>query len=111
MSVAIPILAFPHFTERVTLDGTPYTLEFRWNEREASWRFSLATAEGDPIASGLKVLPSKVLSLGWRIVDPRRPPGVFAVVDTSGADSPPGLNDLGKRVQIIYFTAAELAGR
>jgi hypothetical protein len=112
MSVEIPIPAdTPHFTERVTLDGAAYTLEFRWNEREASWRFSLGTADGTPIAVGLKVRPSYVLSLGWRIADARRPPGVFAVIDTSGANAPPGLNDLGNRVRVVYFTADEMASR
>jgi hypothetical protein len=109
MAIEIPLQQnVPHFEERVQLDGEPYTLEFRWNEREGSWRFSIGTSEGDPIAVNLKVLPGGQ-ALGARVKDVRMPPGLIAVVDTGGTDTPPGLHDLGARVQIVYFTAEEVA--
>jgi hypothetical protein len=98
----------PHFSERVTLDGAAYTLEFRWNDREQSWRFSLYTSDEDPIVVGLKLLPG-ALPLAWRVRDARMFPGRLLVVDTAGRDEPPGLHDLGQRVQVVYFTAAEIA--
>lgn len=108
MAVVIPNeVDVPDYTEQVTLEGVVYTLGFRWSAREASWYMDVMEADGTPILMGTKVLPG--WHLGWRCKDPRFPPGAFAALDSSGADEPPGLHDLGDRVTIVYLTAEEKA--
>jgi hypothetical protein len=108
MAIEIPLLVdSPSYSQHVTLEGVVYTFEFRWNVRAGSWYMNLLTAEEDPIVMSVKVVPG--FPLAWTSKDPRRPPGNLVVVDTSGADLPPGEHELGGRVQIVYFTPDEVA--
>jgi hypothetical protein len=95
----------PHYSMQVPLEGTGYTLEFRWNTRESAWYMHVKTDIGDEILDSLKVVVS--WPLGFRSQDARRPPGCFLAQDTSGLGLDPGLNDLGDRVQLYYVEAAE----
>lgn len=107
MAITIPITSnVPHLDLTAQIEGTTYTLTFRWNERAASWFFTLADADGDPIFEGVRVCVD--FPLGFRCKDARMPLGGFVAVDTSGKSLDPGLADLGDRVQILYFEAAEL---
>lgn len=109
MAITIPIPSnTPHLEMSAQIEGTTYTLIFRWNERCASWFFTLADADGDPIFEGVRV--GVDFPLGFRCRDARMPPGGFVAVDTSGvvAVADPGLADLGDRVQLLYFEASEL---
>ena len=104
-TVLIPLDAeTPDYTEQVTLDGTVYTLRFRWSVREESWYMDVLTAVEEPIRLGIKVVP--YWSLGRNVPDPRFPPGVFSVWDTGGTDEAPGEHDLGGRVIILYTEAS-----
>lgn len=96
------------YTQIVQLDGVPFLMTFRWNQRLGVWYFDLATAEGDPIYSGIKLVT------GWNllrnVVDDRRPAGWLAVVTQTADDSPPGLEDLtpGGRCALLYRPLADL---
>lgn len=107
MSVVIPI--GPDFRDTnmqpATLDGVTYTLRWQWSTREACWYVSLATEDGDPIWTGVKLVIG--WPLGWRYKDPRAPKGLLIAIDTSGKDDPPGEADIGGRVQLTYATYAE----
>lgn len=95
-----------HYDLQVTLDGAVYTLEFRWNTRDAAWYMDVKTAAGDPVVSGRRIVID--FPLGQRSRDPRRPPGTFVALDSSGKGAEPGIGDLGARVQLIYFEASEV---
>jgi hypothetical protein len=97
----------PAYTQRTTLDGREYSLEFRWNERDGAWYMHLADAEGQHIRSGIRIVCRWPLLR--RITDPRRPPGSIVAIGSSGNDTTPGFNDLGARVKLLYLDAAELA--
>ncbi len=49
----------------------------------------------------------------WQYISPlvngRSPPGLLMAYDTSGEGIDPGLTDLGQRVQLIYYTVADVA--
>jgi hypothetical protein len=91
------------FDLRASLDETVYTLEFRWNDRCASWFMSVWNAERSICyAAGLRLV------CNWQLrkytVD-RVPPGDFLLLDTArdldlGED--PGFDDLGNRHQLYY---------
>jgi hypothetical protein len=78
-----------------TLDGKPYTLEFRWNERGSAWFVAISDADG-------QIAVSKVVC-GVALFDynnPRLPPGIF-YVDRNAA-TPPGLLELGTTFLLMY---------
>lgn len=99
----------PFYTETVPLDGTDYVFDWRYNQREKSWYFSIATSSGDPLASGVKVVCG--VSLLGRFADLRLPPGVLMALSNTSDASPPGLTELGQeqRVTLIYFDVAEVS--
>lgn len=108
MAVTIPVKGeelVPFFEMRIELESVTYTLEFRWNDRDGAWYMSIGDAEGEIIAAGRKVVID--LPLFFRFVDPRLPPGQFFGVDTSGQKLDAGYEDLGERVQLIYFESTE----
>lgn len=107
MAVTLPVLLdVPFFSIECQLDGTLYSFTFRWNDRLSQWSFDLADAEDDPIVSGIAVVVD--FPLMRRSVDARMPPGALFAVDTTGEGADPGETDLGRRVQLVYFTEAEL---
>lgn len=98
----------PHFNFVTELDQVSYGFTFRWNTRDECWRLDLADGNGDPIVSGRKVLINQSLLQGAG--GDRLPPGKLIAFDTGGQNLNPGFEDLGRRVVLTYFTAAELAG-
>lgn len=99
--------------QRTTLDGEDYIFRFWLNQRESRWFFDLYDADRVLIAGGIKIVPN--IDLLDRVrSDSRRPPGVIMALDVlSKGESPrtpisPGPDDLGDRVQLLYFDAEEL---
>jgi hypothetical protein len=98
------------FEQQVTLEGTTYTLRFRWNVRMAAWVMHVLSADGATVHQAGLVLRAN-FPLGLYLPD-RSPPGYFVVADTSapiaeGQD--PDLDALGSSAQLFYFTLAELS--
>lgn len=107
MSVRLPIRQEgPRFTFACELEGVSYTFAFRWNDRDGGWYMEISDATGDPIVSGIKVVIG-ILLLG-RATSKLLPPGDLLAIDTAATNTDPGFEDIGRRVQITYFTAAEL---
>ena len=111
MSLIIPIplsegVPLPHFDMQTQLEGVTYTLKLRWNVRWQAWFMDILDEQGTTaLVSGLRLVVSWPLA-AYRTE--RKPPGVFVIVDTSGAKQDPALIDLGTRCQVVYFTVAEL---
>lgn len=80
---------------KLRLEGVEYAFTFMWNYRAEFWSMSIAgVVDGVALRVGsdpLEFVPTE-----------GRPPGVFTVVDSSGADEDPGLTDLGGRVLLLY---------
>ena len=105
----IPIQPYPAFIEEITLEGTPYRLEFAWNSRGAFWNLTVRTRANTPLLS-LKVVLGYPLLL--QFPDRGLPAGEFVVVDTAeNADNTARIeyDDLtGERgLGFIYATEAE----
>jgi len=107
--VPTPTGASPFYSQTTALDGTPFILSFQYNQRGDVWYLSIATLDGDAVASGIKLV------VGWDLLlkcaSPSRPPGTFIVVSNTTDLSPPGLNDLapGGRCYLDYIPGADLA--
>lgn len=96
----------PIYSFGVDLEGVTYQFTFRWNSRDASWYFDLADVEGNPLLSGRKVVLGAFLLARFRTAG--LPPGEIQAVDTSGANVEAGIDELGARVQLLYFESTEL---
>lgn len=106
MSVTIPLRTdLPHYDLQVELDGATYGLEFLWNPRSEAWSMTISSADGTVLAAGLRVVVD--WAIGKRLKDATLPPGVFMAQDTSGERRDPGLEDLGRRVLLLYFSQDE----
>lgn len=107
MSVRLPIdQVSARFRFSVELEGVGYTFTFRWNNRDLAWFLDVGDGVGTPILTGLKVVINCLL-LG-RATSPLLPTGDFIAFDTEGRDEDAAFEDLGRRVQVSYFTREEL---
>lgn len=98
---------YPHYSFSVDLDGTPYVLDFDWNERAGSWALGVSLVDGTVLVAGRRIVVGYPLLN--RFKDPRLPRGVLMAMDTSNQDADPGEAELGARVQLVYIDAADLA--
>lgn len=96
----------PFYDFQIALDGAMFWLEFHWNLRDSSWRFSIFDATDTPLLVGRKVVLG--IPLINRFRDPRLPAGDLSAIDTSGADVEPGFADLGARVHLLYTELADI---
>lgn len=98
----------PFYTTTVALDGSDYTFEWRYNQREDAWYFDLSLTDGTILVRGVKVVC--LISLLKRFVDERLPPGVLLAWPNTDSRKLPGLHELGEdsRVTLIYYEAVEL---
>lgn len=96
----------PHYTFEIDLDGKTFGFEFLWNGRSGAWYFTITDAVGTVLLAGRKVVLGFPLLNRFR--DPRLPAGDLAAIDTSGQYLEAGLNDLGKRVKLLYTSADDI---
>jgi hypothetical protein len=96
----------PFWTQRVVLDGSEFFVRCEFNQREGRWYLGLADQDESVIFA-----PRKLVS-DWDLLrtisDARAPRGALIATDTSGQGLDAGFSDLGVRVLLVYFTAAEV---
>ena len=88
------------------LEGTTYVFDFYWNDRAVGWFFNIKDSASNYILAGVRVVLG--FPLAGRSGKSTMPPGVLMAVDTTGQNIEPGLNDLGGRVQLLYFETSGL---
>lgn len=96
----------PAFDVTALLDGVTYALHFQWNATDAGWRVRILDEPGQVVLMG-----DARTVLNWPLYESllvRYPAGGLVFFDTSGQEIEPGLADLGDRVILLYFLAAEL---
>lgn len=96
----------PDFNFQCELDAVTYGFRFRWNEREQAWFMTLSDVAGNDLVGSVRVV------VGFPLVARSRhltgmPPGALIASDTSGQDLDPGLDELGGRVQLFYYSVVE----
>ena len=102
----------PKYDLHTTIDGDPYVLEVRWNDREGceGWYFNLLEENGTHIADGLRIVLGAYIG---RHVDHKLfNNGVLVAVDTerSNPRRDATLDDITKRVQVRYYNVGEILG-
>jgi hypothetical protein len=107
MPQRLPIdAAFPRYRVATNLGETQFVLDVHWNGRAEAWYLDLATEDGAPIRSGMKIVLGALL--GIRSRDPRMPDGVLVASDLSGEGRDATLDDLGSRVVVFFYPSSEL---
>lgn len=102
--VVIPVVnTLRAFSQQTTLDGTVYGLSFHWNSRAGRWFMDIATAEGEALASGIKLVSGTALTYRRRETTPGMPLGHFLVMDETGAGRSPDLETFGKDIKLVYY--------
>lgn len=110
MSVQIDLpQSVPYFDLQVQLDDVTYTLEFRWNQRAQAWFMNVYDEAGTTLLmAGQRVVVTWPIGAYFSGVPW---PGALMFFDTVGPEyGEPGINDLGSRVQLFYFSLAETGG-
>jgi hypothetical protein len=98
----------PNYGFAIDLAGITYSLGFRWNERDAAWYMDVVDVDGKMVAAGLKLVLGQWV--GFRhVAVPNFPRGVFILGDSSGQNVDAGLDDLGARVQVTFYSFTDLA--
>jgi hypothetical protein len=110
MTVQLPVVQEgPHFSFNCELDGVTYGFSFRWNDRDSAWFLDIADGGGTPMLSGIRVVINLLLLRAIRGVSGLAlPPGDLIALDTTGQGLDAAFEDLGRRVQILYLTQAEI---
>ena len=96
------------WSQRTTLDGIDYQLDFAWNGREDAWHLSISDTAGNPLVLGLKLVTNRPLFKRFHFVA-GMPPGEIYAADASGSIDYAGYTDLSNGVEVVYYDAAELA--
>ncbi len=105
--VQLPFVpSIPNYRVATTLDGTQYVFDVRWNGREGAWYFDIRTEDATLIRAGIKIVLGALL--GGREASAEMPAGVFLASDLAGTGTDAGIDDLGARVCVYYYSAGEL---
>lgn len=105
--VTIPFLDFPYFKIEVELDGTPYSLSFKWNSYGGFWSVGFKDIAQNELVNGIKlVLNYEHLK---QFPDRGLPPGELWVIDPSSDTSKIQQYDfLNDRCFLNYVTEDEV---
>ena len=93
----------PHQTQTTTLDGRAFVIRLDWNARIQRWFLSIETS------GGTSIMRSRAVVLGADLLrqvrhDPAAPQGALMLIDSQGDDVEAGLDTLGARHRLIYFS-------
>lgn len=104
MSVIIPIdPGVPDQLIEISLDDEPVVLRVRWNGQASLWYLDVWERDGKTVvATGLPITGSTRIGSG--VVHPAFAGALLLV----GANSDPGLADLGATHRLIHLTPAEV---
>lgn len=104
-TVRIPTSSeLPSYSQRTTLDGREYVLEFDWSERAGAWYLRLLDVDRIALTGRKRVvLNTDLLRLHRRTEGV--PPGRLVALDLSGSGLPPAFDELGSRVVLLYTEA------
>jgi uncharacterized protein DUF6983 len=114
MPQLIPIIPDPTANDvrlSVALDGRSYVLDFSWSDRSQSWYLDLYAVTSAPV-NLIPVIAGKRISCFYPPLagtpGDARPPGELVPFDLTDSGIDPTHDELGARVVLAYYTAAEL---
>lgn len=107
MAFDLPLVpSIPNYRMGTTLNGSQYILDVRWNGRDGAWYLDILEQDETPIVNGVKIVLGCYLAR--RCSHPLFREGVLVAIDTAGTRTDAGIDDLGTRVVVRYFTIEEV---
>ncbi len=107
MPQVLPLIpSVPNYRVGTVLGTAPFVLDVRWNGRDGAWYLDILDEDAEPILTGIRVVLGALL--GGRSVNPAFPPGRLIAADLSGEGRDAGIDDLGTRVLVYFYSAAEV---
>lgn len=107
MPTILPIRsALSSYSFRCLLADVEYSFLFRWNRIESAWFFNILDSANLPIAYGLKLVCGAYIGRAYTHVLFRS--GIFVARPTGKDRRDARFDDAGTRVQLWYFTNAEV---
>lgn len=101
----MPVRAdLPQYQFRIELEGTIYTLRFKWNTRMELWVFDIANEQDVDLLNGIPVQTN--VDLKQRFRQDTLPPGLFLAFDETGAERDPDRDTFGNEVKFFYDEGA-----
>lgn len=108
MPKLVPLVpSIPNYRAGLTIESTQYLIDVRWNGRMEVWFLDLMTEAGEMIKAGIAIVLGAFL--GRTAASADFPGGAFVAVDTSNEGQDAGIDDLGTRVLLYYYSEEELA--
>ncbi len=95
----------PAFTFRQELEGSVYTLGFRFNERIAQWIMDILSEQEVPIVMGIPVLTEVEMTERFKYLS--IPQGYFVCIDETGKQRNPDRDTFGDEVKLLYVESTE----
>lgn len=104
--IEIPLSSqLSHYKQTTSLEGTAYQFDVRWNTRDETWSISIADTDGNPILSGLKLLPYSPLIQRYKIEGFIE--GELVGINTTNEFEPPNRDNLGSDFKLFYLSKDE----
>lgn len=105
--IILPVIpSIPHYTFETVIDDVGYEFEMRWNGRDSAWYMSIFDSDNIVIILNAKVVLGAYI--GRRANNNLMYHGAFVAIDTTKQGRDAGLDDLGTRVEIRYYSDDEL---
>ncbi len=98
----------PNYRVAVPFGTHTVIFDVRWNARDAAWYLDIRTVDEGAILLGVKVALG--VTLGRRSLHPLFTENTFVAYDTSSSGREAKLDDLGTRVLVLRYSAAEMLG-
>ena len=86
---------------KVTLDGEDYNYRIYWSSLYHRWYMDWMDSSSNPLNTGTKIV------VGQTLIKSRLFKGTIVALSVSADERPPGREELGKRVKILYLTEEE----
>lgn len=90
------------YSQRMTLNGTPYIIAYAWNARADVWCAELQDSNGKTLVSSIPIR-NGIPVAAWARAIPGWPPGQFVAVPVDNNDADAGQDGLGSRVLFCYL--------
>lgn len=94
------------YQRRLAVDGVELVFDVEWRQRPRAWWITIRDSSEAAIVGPRRVALN--WSLNLRKVDPRLPDGEFLIVRIGDSDAEPTVEELGREVELQYWTRAEL---
>lgn len=90
----------PAYEFSLQLEGVTYFFSFEWNERGQYWSMDILDQDQNHLVAGVRM--SVNINLLGRFKDTRLPAGIFILLDSSGKNLDPAVDNFGTVVELFY---------